>query len=198
VKILIPYSIGKMLKLTHADIHKLSVDFVRRVSTVGSANQFGPNNEISTHLYNHNPRNLERLRIARKPQGYALDDVPTNFWNRIIISQTNRHSTAYVEHHTGKRIISASTKEWAIKKFLKSNLDMEAMETIGRVLAQRCLECGLLELHSSYEAETSSPKVQTLLKGLKEAGISLKESECFHPHQHWSREAKEKPWEVHE
>merc|ERR1712071_118547 len=123
---------------------KLSLDLFRKVSTTSSVHQYGPNNEINTHLYNHNPRNLERLRIARKPQGYALDDIPTNFWNRIVINQTNRHSTAYIEHHTGKKIISASTEEWAIKKFLNSTLDVKAMETIGRVLAQRCVECGLL------------------------------------------------------
>ena len=78
---------------------------------------------------------------------------------RIVINQTNRHSTAYIEHHTGKKIISASTEEWAIKKFLNSTLDVKAMETIGRVLAQRCVECGLLEVHSSYEEGSSSPKV---------------------------------------
>jgi len=72
------------------------------------------------------------------------------------------------------------------------------METIGRVLAQRCLECGLLEVHSSYEAESSSLKVRTLLKGLEEAGILLKEPKRFHPHRHWSRAAEEKPWEVFE
>ena len=76
-----------------------------------------------------------------------------------MINQTSRHSSAYIEHHTGQKIISASTEEWAIKKFLRSNLDVKAMETIGRVLAQRCLECGLLEVHSSYEAESSSLKV---------------------------------------
>ena len=67
-----------MLQVTSV-CSKISRDFLRRASTATNASN---NNEISPYLYNRNPRNLERLRIARKPQGYALDDVPTNYWNR--------------------------------------------------------------------------------------------------------------------
>lgn len=71
-----------MFKFSSVHSNNLSFDILRKVSSAGFASQYGPNNEISTHLYNRNPRNLERLRIARKPQGYALDDIPINFWNR--------------------------------------------------------------------------------------------------------------------
>ena len=50
-------------------------------------------------------------------------------------------------------------KEWAIKQFLRSTSDSKAAATIGKVLAQRCLECGLLEVHSDYELDEASPKV---------------------------------------
>lgn len=33
-------------------------------------------------LVNRNPRNLEFLRIAVKPSGFALDKPGRNFWNR--------------------------------------------------------------------------------------------------------------------
>ena len=66
---------------------------------------------------------------------------------------------AHIEHHSGKEVVSASTMEWAIKKQLRSTVDVAAMEAIGRVLAQRCLECGLLEVHSEYEMGNVSNRV---------------------------------------
>lgn len=43
-----------------------------------SANDFN----ISPVLYNRNPRNLERLRIALKPRGYGLDVPGRNYWHK--------------------------------------------------------------------------------------------------------------------
>ena len=74
------------------------------------------------------------------------------------------HVTAHVEHHQGNTVVSASTKEWAIKQHLRSNLDVAAMAAIGRILAHRCLECGLLEIHSDYDKEKSSSKVSVAEK----------------------------------
>jgi len=33
-------------------------------------------------ITNRNPRNLERMRIARKPVGYAYDKKNVEFWNK--------------------------------------------------------------------------------------------------------------------
>lgn len=41
-------------------------------------------NAAGPELINRNPRNLERLRIAPKLQGFTMDDKPTNFWNRYV------------------------------------------------------------------------------------------------------------------
>lgn len=56
-------------------------------------------------------------------------------------------------------VVSASTKEWAIKQFLRSTTDLNAATAIGQVLAQRCLECGLLEVQSHYKMDQISSKV---------------------------------------
>lgn len=79
---------------------------------------------------------------------------------RLVIQKTNKHVTAFVEHHSGTTVVSASTKEWAVKKHLRSTTDMAAMDAIGQILAQRCLECGLLEVQSFYEADEVSSKVR--------------------------------------
>lgn len=38
--------------------------------------------ETETYLVNRNPRNLEFLRIARKPMGFGLDNPGKCFWNK--------------------------------------------------------------------------------------------------------------------
>lgn len=38
--------------------------------------------ESCTEVVNRNPRNLERLRIARKPQGYHLEVPGRMYWHK--------------------------------------------------------------------------------------------------------------------
>lgn len=40
------------------------------------------NNTINPIVTNRNPRNLERLRIARKPVGYGYDKINIEFWHK--------------------------------------------------------------------------------------------------------------------
>lgn len=35
-----------------------------------------------TYMYNRNPRNLEMMRIAHRPDGYHLDMPGRCFWNK--------------------------------------------------------------------------------------------------------------------
>lgn len=37
---------------------------------------------LSQYVYNRNPRNLEKLRIAYKPAGYHLDVQDREFWHK--------------------------------------------------------------------------------------------------------------------
>ncbi|XP_046452360.1 39S ribosomal protein L18, mitochondrial-like [Daphnia pulex] len=158
----------------------------------------GPNNSFLPFIYNRNPRNLERLRIAPKPSGYVLDKKPVNYWHRLVIEQSNKHWNAYIEHFEGSKVVTASTKEWAIKQFLRSTSDSVAAAIVGKVLAQRCLEFGLLEVNSDYDLKQTSPKITLVLKNIEKGGIALKEPEQFLPHRHWSREVKEDPTKVYE
>lgn len=38
--------------------------------------------ETCTEIVNRNPRNLERLRIARKPVGYKLEKPGHSYWHK--------------------------------------------------------------------------------------------------------------------
>lgn len=40
------------------------------------------NQSINAIVTNRNPRNLEKLRIARKPVGYYYDNINVEFWHK--------------------------------------------------------------------------------------------------------------------
>jgi hypothetical protein len=77
-----------MSNLTRKVIQIPSFCMVNRVSKYSSSSLEAPlseNDIISKEFYNRNPRNLERLRVAWKPQGYHLEAVgPKNrqFWHK--------------------------------------------------------------------------------------------------------------------
>ncbi|CAK9796082.1 39S ribosomal protein L18, mitochondrial [Anthophora quadrimaculata] len=97
-------------------------------------------------IRNRNPRNLERLRIARKPMGYALDIYGQPYWHKLNINRSQRYMTAEIYHFENGPVITASSQEWGLKKQLYSTIDIMAYKFVGRVLAQRCLESGILEI----------------------------------------------------
>lgn len=41
--------------------------------------------EGAKYVFNRNPRNLEKLRIAYKPSGYHLDQPGRSFWHKYSI-----------------------------------------------------------------------------------------------------------------
>lgn len=108
---------------------------------------------------------------------HSLDCLP-----RLQFETTSKHTFAHVKHCTNDIVVSASTKELAIAKHLYrwafylcmiwlwilwlinycvtylvlSNTDISAAENIGRVLARRCLECGVttMSLHDSMHGNS--------------------------------------------
>lgn len=64
-----------------------------------------------------------------------------------------------------------------------------------QVLAQRCLEAGILEVECQLDA-TPNGKLEKFLQILQSNGVALKESERYihrHPHE---MTRMEKPWEA--
>ncbi|KAK7870941.1 hypothetical protein R5R35_012161 [Gryllus longicercus] len=153
------------------------------------------NDEIKPCVYNRNPRNLERMRIAYKPTGFHLEAPGREFWHKIDVKQNNRYVTASVIHWTGPKVIEASTKEWAIKKYLYRCTDAAAYRNLAKVFAQRCLESGISNLYCNIDAPPEG-KVAVFLSEVEKAGLSLTEPTRFLPWRPWDRHRPEKPWEV--
>lgn len=107
---------------------------------------------------------------------------------------TGRHITASILHHTDGPVISASTKEWAIKKQLFKTTDTSAYINLARVLAQRCLYFGVTEVRCDLEGKQGG-KVEAFLYTLSNEGLKLSEPVQFKPHRPWDKDRPEKPWE---
>lgn len=134
------------------------------------------NEAVAPEFTNRNPRNLELLGVARKERGWGTVWPSREFWHRLRVIRTQHHVEALVEHWNGQIVVSASTREWAIKKHLYSTRNVVACETIGRVLAQRCLEAGInFMVYQPTPWEAASDSMKCLQSAMTEGGVVLKE-----------------------
>lgn len=149
---------------------------------------------------NKNPRNLERLRVARKQQGWKLEPESRAYWHRIVFDESNRHTAAHVEHCSGRQVVSASTRELCLRRHLYSAVDVCAAENVGRVLARRCLQAGLAELQFPVTSEQlqRSNRLRLFVRALEEGGVKLQEPSDIRPEPWWSKHREQKPWHVAE
>ncbi|XP_045607936.1 large ribosomal subunit protein uL18m [Procambarus clarkii] len=161
----------------------------------------GENENVESNFVNRNPRNMEMLRLAHKPQGWELEASSPKYWYKLNLEQSNRHTTGQVVHYTGTIVVSASTREWSIKQQLYSTADVNAAENIGRILAQRCLESGITEVYTELEQfKDSSEKIRAFLSAVTEGGVCPKESSTINEVdvQRWAWTSPVLPWHMPE
>ncbi|NWW07127.1 RM18 protein, partial [Oreocharis arfaki] len=101
------------------------------------------NEVVAPNFTNRNPRNLEQMALARKERGWKTTWPKREFWHRLRLERTQHYVEAFVERSNGDVVVSASTREWAIKRHLYSPKGVAACKNLGRVMAQRCLEAGI-------------------------------------------------------
>ncbi|XP_029431303.1 39S ribosomal protein L18, mitochondrial [Rhinatrema bivittatum] len=134
------------------------------------------NEVVSPHFVNRNPHNLERMALARKDRGWETVWPSREFWHRLRFERSQNHVTGFVEHCDGHVVVSASSREWAVKKHLYSTRDATASENVGRVLARRCLEAGISYMvYRVIPWEYRHEGVQRFRNAMKEGGIVLSE-----------------------
>lgn len=152
--------------------------------------------ETCAEIVNRNPRNLERLRIARKPNGYHLNKPGISYWHKLFLVKKSRYIVAEIRHFKNGPIVTVSSDEWALKKQLYRSVDSSAYINVGRVLAQRCLEAGICEIE--VDTELTGDKCGLLIKELEKSNIILTEPSVYKYPSSWDRYRPEKPWEIHE
>lgn len=134
------------------------------------------NEAVAPEFTNRNPRNLELLAVARKERGWGTVWPSREFWHRLRVIKTQHHVEAIVEHRNGKVVVSASTREWAIKKHLYRTRNVVAYESIGRVLAERCLQAGInFMVFQPTPWEAASDSMKRLQSAMTEGGVVLQE-----------------------
>ncbi|XP_060097688.1 large ribosomal subunit protein uL18m [Heteronotia binoei] len=135
------------------------------------------NEIVAPDFTNRNPRNLEQLALARKERGWRTTWPKQDYWHRLRLEQTQNHVEANVEHCSGHIVVSASTREWAIKKYLHRTTGVAACVNVGHVLAQRCLEAGInfVEFQTITPWEKCSDSIQSFQNAVSEGGVVLKE-----------------------
>ncbi|BFZ18217.1 hypothetical protein BsWGS_21256 [Bradybaena similaris] len=155
---------------------------------------------VSQVYHNRNPRNLEKLAIAKKRTGWTFQAPRRDYYHKLVISHSNHHTEAYVEHFTGEKVLSASTKEWSIRNQLYSCTDVAASIGVGRVLAERCLQSGITCVFYD-DADKPSEKISCVLQAFKDANISLTEPAVVEPeyfpginYDGYNRYAEPKVW----
>uniref|UniRef100_A0A224XY95 Large ribosomal subunit protein uL18m n=1 Tax=Panstrongylus lignarius TaxID=156445 RepID=A0A224XY95_9HEMI len=157
------------------------------------------NTNFPKYVYNRNPRNLEKLCIAYKPDGWHLEKPGRSYWHKLYVERSARVLTAYVKHFTGHIPIQASTKEWAIRKHLYSAVDRGAYKNLAKVLAFRCIQCGITEMYSEVQPiekeEDCKTNLQVFIKELSNCGITLNEPKRYVNPRPSDLERPDKPWE---
>ncbi|XP_020014202.1 large ribosomal subunit protein uL18m isoform X2 [Castor canadensis] len=134
------------------------------------------NEAVAPEFTNRNPRNLELLGVARKERGWGTVWPSREFWHRLRVIRTQHHIEALVEHQNGQVVVSASTREWAIKKHLYSTRNVVACESVGRALAQRCLEAGInFMVYQPTPWEAASDSIKRLQSAMTKGGVVLRE-----------------------
>ncbi|KAM6356224.1 large ribosomal subunit protein uL18m isoform 1-T1 [Podargus strigoides] len=135
------------------------------------------NEVVAPDFTNRNPRNLELLGLARKERGWKTTWPKREFWYRLRLERTQHHVEAFVERCNGDVVVSASTREWAIKRHLYSPKGVAACKNLGRVMAQRCLEAGInfVNFKAVIPWEYRCDSIQEFEKSMEEGGVVLRE-----------------------
>jgi len=136
---------------------------------------------------NNNPRNIERLRLQRKPDGWDFEKnrAMRSFIYRVELLPSKKHTEAHIIHYEEGTVLEATTREKSVRSQLYSCSDVNAAYNIGRLLARRCKMSGILNCTpgDSPEEIEKSDKRKVFFAALKEGGIELNEPTCI-PHTH--------------
>ena len=161
-------------------------------------------NHVAPQIRNRNPMNLEKMTIGYKPSGFPMERRKRNYWNALDLSISSQHATATVTHWTGRTVCMASTKEWAIRKFLYNYTDNAALKCVGKIIGQRCLETGITEVHLQVRPEDmKKERMRTFVESIQHTGLFLSESEQYKPYNPHSMSPTDgkkcppvKPWSI--
>jgi len=127
------------------------------------------------YFESRNPRHLELLGFG-KPVGFrSLRHTSRNFYNKLNLILSKRHTKAFVENINGEILCSASTTELYINNKLHNTSDVSAIVNIARILAVRCKEAGIERVHWKTKLDRRTEKIREFEGMMKLGGVELTE-----------------------
>ena len=123
---------------------------------------------------NKNPRHLELMGF-NKPCGFPTLYDYRNFYNKLNLEITNRHTNAFVENINGEILCYASTCEPYVRAQLHNTTDVMAVVNIARILAERCKESGIVRVLWRTKLDRTTEKIREFEGILINNGIILSE-----------------------
>ena len=93
---------------------------------------------------------------------------------RLAVFRSNNHMYAQVIDDTvGNTLVSASTMQKDVKAELEKTNNVEAAAYLGKVIAQRALEKGIIEVVFDRGGFIYQGKIQALADAAREAGLKF-------------------------
>jgi len=164
-RLLLKNAVNNNVKLSASSLNK---------STATTANGI----EVNPNYVNRNPRNLEWSGQQYKRFGWNLQYPPKDFYHQCVFKKDGNSLTAFVEHHSGKRVVKASTDELVLNQYLYSTKDLSATIQLAALFVERCKRAGIDQLtllkSSTFE---SSPREIEFRDTLVKLGLTLEEPE---------------------
>jgi large subunit ribosomal protein L18 len=94
--------------------------------------------------------------------------------NRLTIHRTSQHIYAQVLSKDGSTTVaSASTTQADIKAMLKSTSNTEAAKEVGKIVAQRAVAAGVIEVAFDRSGFKYHGRVRALADAAREAGLKF-------------------------
>lgn len=169
-----------------ASSQSVTPDYINQTQSI---DKLPDNDNVNPDFVNRNPRNLELLGIAVKDAGWMMQTPRRMFYHRLHYERSARGIRAKVIHYNGDVILSASSQEWAVMKQLYSSTDVTAAESVGMIIARRCMEAGIesvdFPLAEQTEQNQESERLTAFCNACKENGLSFEEPERVREPRPW-------------
>ncbi|WP_158379409.1 50S ribosomal protein L18 [Candidatus Williamhamiltonella defendens] len=115
-------------------------------------------------------KKLARIRRATRTRQKIKELGAT----RLVIHRTSRHIYAQIISPTGSNVlVAASTVEKAIRQGLKYSGNKEAAAFVGKIIAERALEKGIIKVSFDRSGFQYHGRVQALADNAREAGLNF-------------------------
>lgn len=118
--------------------------------------------------------NRKRRALQRRHRRLRRRVVGTEAQPRLCVSRSLAHTYAQiVDDATGKTLVTANTRQAAVRGDAGSGGNIEAAKAVGREVAVRALACGVKRVCFDRGGRKYHGRVKALAEAAREAGLQF-------------------------